>query len=235
VQWNTETVILRGFLFFAVPGWDFRNAGTFSQDYFTHKATYICLSLFKGCWNMQENLDSEIFWAGDGRFCGNFPPFCILESRDQTSQLFYCTKELFMRRIFSANKNSVMKPSYTIATPYHTHTSIDSKVKSSGVKSSGVKSSGPSSKAPRTSNNYARCCADTPRLTRCTSQNPGSSHFSICTCTTTSISPKCRWCCSKATHLARRSTRTNSIILQGTVHSSLWSTIDICHCRQTCI
>jgi len=27
---------------------------------------------------MQENLDSEIYWAGDGRFCGDFPPFCIL-------------------------------------------------------------------------------------------------------------------------------------------------------------
>jgi len=31
---NTETIILRGFLFFAVPEWDFRNAGTFSQDLF---------------------------------------------------------------------------------------------------------------------------------------------------------------------------------------------------------
>jgi len=79
----------------------------FPRIYFTHKTKYMYLSLFKGCWNVQENLDSEIFWAGDGRFCGNFPPFCVLAPRDHTCQLCYCTKELhFLRRIFWANKKS---------------------------------------------------------------------------------------------------------------------------------
>jgi len=31
---------------------------------------------------------SDLFWAGDGRFCGDFPPFCILASWVQTCQFF---------------------------------------------------------------------------------------------------------------------------------------------------
>jgi len=36
------------------------------------KTTYAYLSLFMDCWNIQENLDVDLFWAGDGRFCGIF-------------------------------------------------------------------------------------------------------------------------------------------------------------------
>ena len=43
-----------------------------------------------GCLNIQENLVSDLFLADDGRFCGDFPPFCILAPRIQTCQLFYC-------------------------------------------------------------------------------------------------------------------------------------------------
>jgi len=61
VRGNTETVILLVFLLVTLPGWDFRNAGTCSQKYSTHKNTYAYLSLFMGCWNIQENLDSDLF------------------------------------------------------------------------------------------------------------------------------------------------------------------------------
>ena len=40
----------------------------FTRTYLTHKTTYAYLSLFLDCWNIQENLDSDLFWAGDGRF-----------------------------------------------------------------------------------------------------------------------------------------------------------------------
>jgi len=81
-----------------------------------------------GFWYMQENLNSDPFWAGDGQFCGGFLRFGILAPRDQTYQVFqkpgfsktwgdqtyqvfqkpgtisYCTQELhFLRRI--SNKN----------------------------------------------------------------------------------------------------------------------------------
>jgi len=36
-----------------------------------------------GCWNIHENLDLDIFWAGDGRFCGEFPPYGILAPGNQ--------------------------------------------------------------------------------------------------------------------------------------------------------
>ena len=35
---------------------------------------------------------SSYFQAGDGRFCGDFPPFCVLMPREQTYQLFILTK-----------------------------------------------------------------------------------------------------------------------------------------------
>ena len=38
--------------------------------YFTNKTSYAYLPLFMGSWNVQEHLDSNLFWAGDGRFCG---------------------------------------------------------------------------------------------------------------------------------------------------------------------
>jgi hypothetical protein len=40
----------------------------FTRTYLTHKTTYAYLSLFLDCWNIQENLNSDLFWAGDGRF-----------------------------------------------------------------------------------------------------------------------------------------------------------------------
>ena len=50
----------------------------FPRTYLTHKTSYVYLSLLMGCSNIQKNLDSDLFWAGDGRFCGGFPPFCIM-------------------------------------------------------------------------------------------------------------------------------------------------------------
>ena len=70
---------------------------------FAHKTTYAYLSLFICCWNIQEILDSDLFWAGDGWFQGDFPPFCVLTPREQTRELFYCTQRLMLlRRIFWA-------------------------------------------------------------------------------------------------------------------------------------
>ena len=65
---------------FLLHRWDFRpflrsgNAGTFFKIYFTHKPINACLPLFMGSWNMHEHWDSDLFWFGDGRICGGFPP-----------------------------------------------------------------------------------------------------------------------------------------------------------------
>jgi len=60
-------------------------------------------------WNIQENLDSCIFWAGEGQFWGDFPPFCVLAPRDQTCQLFNCTSKkknwIFWGATFELIKN----------------------------------------------------------------------------------------------------------------------------------
>jgi len=37
----------------------------FARTYFANKTTHTYLFLFTGCWNIQENLDSDLFWAGD--------------------------------------------------------------------------------------------------------------------------------------------------------------------------
>jgi len=76
------------FFFLAQPLRDFGNAELFTRTYFTHKTTYEYLSLFTDCWNIQENLDSDLFWAGDGRFWGGFPPFWILAPRIPDLPLF---------------------------------------------------------------------------------------------------------------------------------------------------
>jgi len=55
---------------------------------FTQKTSYAHVSLLMGCWNIQENLESNVNWVGDGRFCGGFPSFCILAPGDQTCQLW---------------------------------------------------------------------------------------------------------------------------------------------------
>ena len=58
-------------------------------------------------WNIQENLDSDIFWAGNGQFCGDFPPFCVLAPRDQTCQLFllYLRTAFFEAQLLELIKN----------------------------------------------------------------------------------------------------------------------------------
>jgi len=79
----------------------------FPWNYLTHKTTYAYLSLFMGCWDIQNKLDSDLFWAGDGRFCEDFLPFGVLMPREQTCQLIDCTQKLrFLRRIFWAHKKS---------------------------------------------------------------------------------------------------------------------------------
>ena len=45
--------------------------------YFTHTPIYAYLPLFMGSWNMQEHLESDLFWFGDGQICGGFPPLCF--------------------------------------------------------------------------------------------------------------------------------------------------------------
>ena len=70
--------------------WDFRTQELFPRTYFTHKTTYSYLSLLIGCWNIQENLDADLFWAGDGRFCGDFPPFCVFARRIKSCHFFNC-------------------------------------------------------------------------------------------------------------------------------------------------
>jgi len=52
-----------------------------------------------GTWNIQDNLDSDLFWAGDGRFIGGFPPFCVFETRIQTCHYLDCTEGGVRRRI----------------------------------------------------------------------------------------------------------------------------------------
>ena len=50
----------------------------------SHTATHAYLPLFLGSWNIQEYVDSNLFWASDGRFYGGFPPFCVFETWIQT-------------------------------------------------------------------------------------------------------------------------------------------------------
>ena len=96
--WTRKQLFSGKFLF---PIWDFRKAGTFPQKLLAHKTTYTYLSPSMGCWNIQENLESDLFWADYARFCVDFSPFCILAPRIQTCQLFYWIWSLdFLRRIF---------------------------------------------------------------------------------------------------------------------------------------
>ena len=46
----------------------FETQEIFPEAYFTHTTTYAYLPLFMGYWNMQECSDSNLFWAGYGRF-----------------------------------------------------------------------------------------------------------------------------------------------------------------------
>ena len=86
----------RLFSSFLPHGWEFRKAGpgNFPKTCFTpsHKPTNAHLPLFIGSWNMQEHLDSDQFWFGDGRICRVFPPLCVLYKSTQTCHLFYCTR-----------------------------------------------------------------------------------------------------------------------------------------------
>jgi len=66
----------------------------FTWACFNHTTTCVYLLLFMGLWNMREYSDSNLYWAGDGRFCGDFPPFCIFETRNPTCHLFNCIFEL---------------------------------------------------------------------------------------------------------------------------------------------
>jgi len=78
----------------------------FTRTHFTHKTTYAYLSLFTDCWNMQENSDLDLFWAGDSRFWGGFPPFCILAPRIQTCHFLIAPKNcIFWGASFEPIKN----------------------------------------------------------------------------------------------------------------------------------
>ena len=112
VHRNTGTVIFGVFMFFAVPLWDFRNAGTFPQN-LHYPQNHLCiLSLFMGCWNIQKKMDSDLSWAGDGRFCGDFPPFFVLTPpREETCQKQKFWGEKKWRRIFWAHETlAILSP-----------------------------------------------------------------------------------------------------------------------------
>jgi len=78
--------------------------GVFFKAYFTHTSTYahFRLPLFMDSWNMQEHLDSNIFWSGDGQSVGVSAIFRF--TRMQTCHCFLFHLIIaFLRRIFSAN------------------------------------------------------------------------------------------------------------------------------------
>ena len=75
VNRNTETVIIR---FLSGTGGILETQKLLSKAYLTHKSTYAYLPLFMGSWIMQEHWDLDLFWFGDGRICGGFPPVCVL-------------------------------------------------------------------------------------------------------------------------------------------------------------
>ena len=58
---NTETGFLIIFLFLAFHCGILETQELFTRTYFIHKTTYAYLSLFMDYWNIQENLDSDIF------------------------------------------------------------------------------------------------------------------------------------------------------------------------------
>jgi len=62
-----------------------------TRSYFTHKTTYSNLSLFMSYLNTQENLDSDLFWASDGRVCGDFSPFCVFARLIKSCHFVYCS------------------------------------------------------------------------------------------------------------------------------------------------
>ena len=86
------------------------------------------LSLFMSCWNFQENLDSDLFWAGEGGFCGDFPPFGFLAPRNRLANTFWYPKTAFFEahllcslkiwQLCSPKSYTIfMEPSYTIVKP----------------------------------------------------------------------------------------------------------------------
>jgi len=96
----------------------------FPRNYFANKISCAYLSLFMDCWNIQENLDSDQFWAGDDRFCGIFPPFFILAPRNQTlldlRTVFAHFEHIKIWQLgFQKSYKVFMEPFYTIVTPYH--------------------------------------------------------------------------------------------------------------------
>ena len=70
--------------------WMFDTQELLLKAYSTHMTMYAYLPLSMGSWNIQEYLDSNIFWTCDGPFCWNFPPFCVFD-RMQICNFFYCT------------------------------------------------------------------------------------------------------------------------------------------------
>jgi len=53
----------------------------------------MCLSTSR--WNIQENMDSDLFWAGDGRFRGEFPPVCVWRHGTRLASFFLYWRTAF--------------------------------------------------------------------------------------------------------------------------------------------
>jgi len=79
---------------------------------------------------MQDSLDSDLFWARDGRYCGDIPLFWRFGATGTgvPSFLLYQKTLFFEAHLLSSEKTwqlcspksykSFMEPSYTIVTPY---------------------------------------------------------------------------------------------------------------------
>ena len=84
---------------------DVRKPDIFSKVYFTYTTTYAYLPLFIGSWNMQEHLDSILFWAGDCRFresVGVFRLIAFLRHRCRLATFFIApTIEIFETHLSS--------------------------------------------------------------------------------------------------------------------------------------
>ena len=123
---NRETLIL-GILYY--PFGISETQELFPRPYFTHKTSYAYLSLLISCQNIRENLDSDLYWAGDGRLCGGFRQFASWRHGTRLASFFVVPVNCIFRgascksitelvALVPKKLKICMKLSYTIFTPY---------------------------------------------------------------------------------------------------------------------
>jgi len=69
----------------------------FLKEYSTYTTTYAYVPLFISFWNMQEHLDSTLFWAGGGCFCGISHHFAFLRHGCELAIFFIAPKKCIFR------------------------------------------------------------------------------------------------------------------------------------------